>query len=44
MKTDKRKMILAFLAPSVIAYMFVSIYPVIHSTIFLRCRPGLEVK
>ncbi|MBE3118182.1 MAG: sugar ABC transporter permease, partial [Candidatus Atribacteria bacterium] len=33
MKTDKKKMIFAFLAPSVIAYMFVSIYPVIHSTI-----------
>jgi len=32
MKTDK-KMIFAFLAPAVIAYMFVSIYPVIHSTI-----------
>jgi ABC-type sugar transport system permease subunit len=32
MKTDK-KMIFVFLAPAVIAYMFVSIYPVIHSTI-----------
>jgi ABC-type sugar transport system permease subunit len=32
MKTNK-KMIFAFLAPAVIAYMFVSIYPVIHSTI-----------
>jgi len=32
MKTDK-KMIFAFLAPAVIAYLFVSIYPVIHSTI-----------
>jgi ABC-type sugar transport system permease subunit len=32
MKTDK-KMIFAFLAPAVIAYMFVSIYPVIHSMI-----------
>jgi ABC-type sugar transport system permease subunit len=33
MKTDKKKMIFAFLAPSLIAYMFVSIYPVIHSTV-----------
>jgi multiple sugar transport system permease protein/N-acetylglucosamine transport system permease protein len=32
MKPNK-KMIVAFLAPAVIAYMFVSIYPVIHSTI-----------
>ena len=32
MKTDK-KMIFAFLAPAVIAYLFVSIYPVIHSTV-----------
>lgn len=32
MKTDK-KMIFSFLAPGVIAYMIVSIYPVIHSTV-----------
>ncbi len=32
MKTNK-KMILVFLAPALLAYMFVSIYPVIHSTI-----------
>lgn len=32
MKTDK-KMVIAFLAPALIAYMFVNIYPVIHSTI-----------
>jgi len=31
MKTDK-KMVLSFLIPAVIAYMIVSIYPVIHST------------
>jgi ABC-type sugar transport system permease subunit len=33
MKNDKRKMIFVFLAPAMVAYMFVSIYPVIHSTI-----------
>jgi ABC-type sugar transport system permease subunit len=32
MKTDK-KIIFAFLAPAVLAYMSVSIYPVIHSTV-----------